>query len=438
MLRRVPRLFVAVLATAAVALNASPVSPAQAAEKINSIIAIVNDRSISRIEMEKQEAEVREQAAAQNRTLSDHEIRKQALDALIYRLLQLQEAERIGIRIPDRIVDERINDLRTRWGATSDRQLQQLIQTQFGSDLQNFRSLVKEQMTIDQLFHYEIFRKTDVYDEEVSHFLQTETDLGSLREYRLRHILISQKDDESREDALARITQIRAQIVSEETSFADAAREFSSDSNSAPNGGDLFWRTAERLPADFVSEAQNLKPGGVSAVIETGRGFHILMLEGVRGGKPAEGNVSRVKLAHILLPENSQGEARRLRNEIANGGDFAELARQYSIDERSKSKGGVIDAWFQLDEMPDYFAGTEELSEGEVSEPIVSPFGVHLVQMVERDEFSMEQARERARKILRERRALAQRLDWLQQLRGRAYIVVVDPEYGGLTSDFTG
>ena len=394
--------------------------PAWAAEKLNSVVAIVNNQSISRLEIDRRAEEMRRQAAAEGQQLSEEEIRGQVLEALIFRLLQLQESRRLGGRIPESMAKKRLADLQAEWGIIGESALRAAVLERTGLGLDDFREKLREDMEIESIFYREVYSKIDVYEEEVEHFLRTESDFVSGREYRLRHILIPLADGKERAE------EIRARALAGE-SFAELAREYSAGDN-APEGGDLQWRGAAQLPAPFVSAAQNLNPGEIGDIIATGRGFHLLQLEDARGGV-FDADAKRLRIAHIFLEPDADDLAAEIFHRLEEGADFSDLAAQYSTDERSADKGGDL-GWFLTGNLPDYFAPVKNFAEGETGAPITSPFGLHLVRVLAREDVDIESARGRARELLRERRALSQRLDWLHRLRNRAYVVIIDPAFG--------
>ncbi|MGI9306024.1 MAG: peptidylprolyl isomerase [Gammaproteobacteria bacterium] len=400
------------------------------AEKLNSIIAIVNDQSISRVEFERNFAGARQLAAQQGAEIGGDALRKQVLDAMVSRLLQAQEARRLGANIPDSMLEGRLSALAAEWGvAGGGSAINEAIRQIAGMPPEEFRRQLREDMEIEAAFYREVYGKIEIYDEEVEQFLRAESDLAGGREYRLRHILIPAP--EGGDEARARAEELRKRIADGE-SFADLAREHSAGDNAAA-GGDLGWRAEEQLPAPFVAEAQNLSPGETGEVIATGRGFHLLQLAEKRGGSVAA-KTSRLRLAHIFLPVEEQTLAKTLRRRLAAGEDFAELAREHSADERSAGNGGDL-GWFLPGNLPAYFAPAKTLGKNETSAPIVSPFGIHLLRVLARGEVNMEAARAEAREALRERRAQAQRLDWIRRLRNRAHIIIIDPAFGNLIDE---
>lgn len=392
-------------------------APAPAAEKLNSVVAIVNNQSISRLEIESHAERMRAIAAARGENPTDNEIRGQVLNALVSRMLQIQESRRLGGKMPDAALKQRFADLLAEWGV-SEENARAAVLERTGLKLEDFLEKLREDMQIEALFYREVYSKIDVSEQEIEDFLRT--DLTGAREYRLRHILIDGENAEKRAE------EIRLRAENGE-SFADLAKQYSAGENAA-DGGDLQWRTAGRLPASFVAAAENLTPGDVSGVIATGRGFHLLQLAEARGGV-FDPEAKRMRLAHIFLEPGANDTADLVLERIKNGADFGELAAQYSTDKRSAGKGGDL-GWFFPGNLPEYFVPVKTLASGEVSAPIKSPFGLHIVLVSALEKTDIQTVRKRAREALRERRARAQRPDWLRRLRNRAYVVVIDPEFG--------
>ena len=200
------------------------------------------------------------------------------------------------------------------------------------------------------------------------------------------------------------------------------------------SGGALGWRPAERLPQLFVEAVARLKPGELAPLLRSANGFHVLRLNGARagtdiglGGKP----VLQTKARHILirLAEGaSQAEVlRRLRDirerVLAGSADFADMARQYSAD-GSATRGGDLGWLYAGDTVPPFERAMDSLQPGDISEPVRTDFGFHLIQVLERrtDVASPERQRQAARLALRERRIEEQTQDWLRQVRDRTYV----------------
>src|SRR6266850_6955046 len=211
--------------------------------------------------------------------------------------------------------------------------------------------------------------------------------------------------------------------------FARLAASFS-DAPDALQGGALGWRSHERLPELFAEALAKMKPGEVSEPLRSPAGFHLLQLV-ERRGAGAEAPVLQTRMRHILVRTNeavSESEARRklldLRERLVSGGaDFAELARVHS-DDGTAARGGELDWVYPGDTVPEFERAYEELKISEVSPPVRTPFGYHLIQVLERrsSDLSPERRRQQARQALRERKADEAYQEWLRQLRDQTYV----------------
>jgi peptidyl-prolyl cis-trans isomerase SurA len=214
--------------------------------------------------------------------------------------------------------------------------------------------------------------------------------------------------------------------------FAKAAASYS-DAPDALQGGSLGWRTQDRLPELFAVQLLKMKPGDVSEVLRSPAGFHILKLVDRRGVSGAAAPITQTRLRHILIRTSeqvSENEARRrlldLRQRILSGAaDFGEMARVHS-DDATAARGGELDWVYPGDTVPEFERAYEELKVGEISQPVRTPFGWHLIQVLERRSatLSPERMRLQARQALRERKADEAYEDWLRSVRDQAYIEV--------------
>ena len=189
-------------------------------------------------------------------------------------------------------------------------------------------------------------------------------------------------------------------------------------------------RPADRLPTLYVEAARKLKPGETSDILKSSAGFHIVPLVDRRGGALRTQALKQTHARHILVKVNEvipDAEARRrlvvLKERLDNGADFAELARQHSSD-LSAAKGGDLGWLYQGDTVPDFEKAMDALKLNEIGSPVRSPFGWHLIQVLERrtEDASKERQRQMARQALRERKSDEAYQDWLRQLRDRAYV----------------
>ena len=407
---------------AACALGAAA---ALASEPINAIVAVVNDAPITRLEV------AREAERLRRAQVPDAQADQRALNVLIDRALQLQRAKRAGIAVGEEILNRRMAEMPAELNLPDAAALRAAVQEGFLMTYDEFRARVREDMQMQALFYREVLLNTEVYEDEVDQFLKLEAGVAQQRTYRLRHILLSvAADGADLEAQQERAAALRAQAA-EGADFAGLARAHS-QGEAAAEGGNWGFKSERSLPDAFIAEVQNLAPGEVSEVIATAQGFHILKLEEVRGGELSE-KVRRLRLAHVFLPLAAEAQAQNLAGEIAQGGEdaFAQAVRAHSIDEVSQTRGGEI-GWFSEADVPEYFAdAVREMAPGDVSAPIESPFGWHILRLMEDREERVDLARlrEQARLILREQRAMAQRDVWLQGLHAEAHIRIIDPAF---------
>jgi peptidyl-prolyl cis-trans isomerase SurA len=300
-----------------------------------------------------------------------------------------------------------------------------------GVSFDGWREQVREQMLLTRLREREVDDKVQVSDTELELFLEQMKSRPEAAEYNLAHILVRVPDQASPE----RIQAARAR-ADKALAEAQAGGDFGalaasySDAPDALQGGALGWRNEDRLPEIFAAALAKLEPGQVSPVLRSPAGFHILKLVERRGAGADNAPVRQTRLRHILIRTSeavSDADARRrilqLRERIVNGADFAEIARTNS-DDTTAARGGELDWVYPGDTVPEFERAYEDLKIGEVSQPVRTPFGYHLIQVLERrsSEVSPERRRLQARQVLRERKADEAYQEWLRQLRDSTYV----------------
>jgi peptidyl-prolyl cis-trans isomerase SurA len=281
----------------------------------------------------------------------------------------------------------------------------------------------------------EVDNKIQVSDSEIDNYLAAQTGSAQPQEFDVSHILVRIPENATAEQIAER--RKRAEGILQQLQaggdFAKLAATYS-DATDALTGGDLGWRSPDRLPQLFVDALANLKQGEIS-IMKSANGFHILKLNGMRSPsvvkEGATAPVQQTHVRHILIKVNqivTAAEARRKLEELKQRLDnhaakFEDLAKLYSND-LSASRGGDIGWVYPGDTVPEFERAMNALKPGQVSEPIESPFGFHLIQVLERksDEVSPERKRLIARQAIRERKLEEATQDWLRQLRDRAYV----------------
>jgi peptidyl-prolyl cis-trans isomerase SurA len=436
------RTLLALLATAAAAANAqAPAAPGRLETRlattpsrilpVDRIVAVVNDEVITGNDLNERVQLVTRQLQRQGGQLpAAGVLQAQILERMVNDLLQIQLAKETGIKIDDAMLDRTIERI-AQENKLSMGDFRKALEAD-GIKYSRFREDIRSEMILGRLREREVENAVVVTDAEVETELARATkEAAGDSEFRLAHIRVvvqPQATPDQVEQRRRRAAQALAELR-RGANFAQVAATFS-DAPDALQGGQLGWRTAGRLPQLFLDSLEKLPEGGTSELIRSPNGFHIIRLLEKRG-KTAAAGVQQTRVRHILLRAReglSEAEARerlqRLRERIVQqGGDFAELARQQSED-ASASKGGDLGWVAAGDTVPEFERVMNDLKEGEVSPPVQTPFGWHLVQVMERrsDELSEDRKKTAARLAIRQRKADEAYQDWLRQSRDRAFV----------------
>src|SRR5687768_10864105 len=404
----------------------------QAAQLVDRIVAVVNKDVITLSELNAAVATVERQLRRQGTAAPPRAVlERQMLERLIVDKAQLQRARETGIRIDELQLDravQRIAENNKLTLADFRRALER-----DGVPFDAWRQDLREQIMVSRLRERDVDEKVQVSDSEVDLFLEEMKANPARAEYNVSHILVrvpEQSSPERIEEARARALKARAEAASG-VDFAKVAATFS-DAPDALEGGAIGWRAHQRLPELFAGALSRMKPGEVSEPLRSPAGFHVIKLHDRRDGAGGAAPVAQTRARHILVRTSelvSEGEARRriadLRDRIVNGNaDFAELAKAHSDDAGSGARGGELDWIHPGDTVPDFERALQELKPGELSAPVRTPFGYHLIQVLDRRAGDVNQERRRleARKVLRERKSEEAYEEWLRQLRDQAYV----------------
>lgn len=397
---------------------------------VDRIVAVVNSEIITEFELRDRLQRVRRDLRARNTPLPDGvDLDRQVLDRMIVEKVQLQFARESGIRVDDLQLDQSIARI-AESNSLSLVQFRQALEKD-AIPFAKFREEVRNEIILSRVREREVDARITVSDSEIEIFLAEQKEAPAVGgEYRLSHILLRLPDQASPEQ-IERQRNRADEVVRRArsgTDFGQLSATFS-DAPEALTGGDLGWRAPERLPDLFVGALAKMKPGETSEVLRSPAGLHVLRLIDQRGaGAPFLVEQNRAR--HILIRTNdlvSESEARRklgnIRERIVNGVDFAELARTNS-DDGSAASGGDLGWLYPGDTVPEFERVMREIKVGDVSEPVLSPFGWHLIQVVERRVADMSDDRKRleARRALREKKSGEAYQEWLRQLRDRAYV----------------
>jgi len=417
-----------------VALLFPLIAAAQRPVPVDRIVAVVNKEVITSSELADQVATAERQLRRQGTPLpAQATLERQVLERLILLKAQLQLARDTGIRVDDAQLDRAIERIAQGNNMSVDDFRRTLERD--GVQFDKFRGEVRDQILVSRLREREVDDKIQVSDSEIDLFLEQNKEgaLNSKVEYNLAHILVRLPDQASPEQieaARARAEKARAEALAG-GDFAKLAASYS-DGPDALKGGALGWRSADRLPELFSEALKTMKPGDVSDLLRSPAGFHLLKLVDRRESGGADGQpIKQTHVRHILIRTNeavSEADARRrledLRERIVRGGaDFAELARLHSED-GTAARGGDLGWVYPGDTVPDFERAMDALKPGEISEPVKTPFGWHLIQVLERRTASVSAERRRlvARQALRERKADEAYQEWLRQLRDQTYV----------------
>jgi peptidyl-prolyl cis-trans isomerase SurA len=363
-------------------------------------------------------------------------LQKQLLERLIVNRAQMQMARDLGVRVDDTMLDRAVARIAEQNGITVQALRDQLERD--GISFARFRDEIREEIALQRLREREVDNKLQITESEIDSFLASSVarSADAQQEINIAQILVRVPENASAQqiaDRKKRAEQAIEQLKSG-GEFAKVAASFS-DAGDALTGGELGWRSSARLPQLFVEAVDKLADGEIAPLVRSANGFHVLKLVGRRsvgGTKPGAANVvQQTRARHILIKVSqivSAAEARRkmveLKSRLDNGAaKFEELARLYSND-GSASKGGELGWIYPGDTVPEFERAMNALKPGEVSQPVESPFGYHLIEVLERktEELSRERQRLAARQALREQKLEEAYEDWLRQLRDRAYV----------------
>ena len=408
--------------------------------EVDRIVAVVNDEAITAFELRARLLKVENQLRAQNVQLPPRDIlERQVLERMIVDRVQIQFAKETGLRISDIELDAAMR--RIAEGNRLSLQEFRVALEKDGISWSKFREEIREEIVLSRLRDREVESRTVVSDGEIDNYLANPDQGGNVGnvEVQTAHIVVRVPEQAS-PDQLMRIGA-RAQAALDQLrrgeNFAKVAATYS-DAPDGLSGGSMGARPLDRLPALYAEAIAKLKPGEVSDILRSPAGFHIVKLIDRQSDAGAKSGVSpkqtqalkQTRARHILIKVNelvSEAEAKRklvvLKERIDNGADFAELARLNSSD-LSAAKGGDLGWLYQGDTVPAFEKAMDALKINQTSEPVQSPFGFHLIQVLERrtEDATAERQRLAARQVLRERKSEEAYQDWLRQMRDRAYV----------------
>jgi len=431
----------AAMVTALVAAAQSPIPSAapavaspttQRSVPLDRVVAIVNDEALTQYEINEQKRAVLAQMKSQNVAPPPADVlEKQLLERLITERAVLQFAKESGVRVDDTQVERTIARIAQDNKLSADEFRKALAQE--GIAYAQYREDIRNEILIQRLREREVDARLAVSDAEVDAFLASQkVQSGGDVEYRLAHILVIVPDQASPEqiEAKRRRADEALKQIRGGAEFAQVAAGYS-DAQDALQGGSLGWRAPGRLPTVFAEKVAAMKPGDVSDVLRSATGFHIVKLQETRN-RNAPTVVEQTRARHILIKVNevvSESEAKarieRIRDRIDTGAKFEEQAKLNSED-ASSVKGGDLGWLSPGDTVPDFEAVMTKLKIGEISQPVRTQFGWHVIQVSERrtQDITAERQRDQARTALRQRKSDEAFQEWLRQTRDRAYVEI--------------
>ena len=400
------------------------------------IVAVVNQELVTAGELEARIAAVRANAARNGATLPPpDEVRRQVLDMLINERVQVSHARDSGTGVDAADVDRAVANIAAQ-NQLSLPQLREQLRRE-GIDYGMFRNNVRDQLMVEHVREREVQQRIRITDAEIDAVIEAErAKTRGTTEYNIAQVLVTVPegaDEATVAQRRARAEAALARLKAGEA-FDVVAREVSEDGNRA-QGGAIGLRPADRLPDVFVAPVRDLQPGDVApTLLRTGAGFHALKLLEKREGTAF--TVAQTRARHILLrpsPQlSAQAAARRLaefkQQVIAGTATFEELARENSED-GSAAQGGDLGWTTAGSFVPEFEQAMNALPIGGISDPVESRFGLHLIQVVERRQISLDarEQRQLARNMLRERKFDDAYAEWLRELRARAYVELREP-----------
>ena len=409
----------------------APLSVQAERKLLDQVVAIVDEDVILQTELEARINTITSRLSAQGTALPPRQIlEERVLDQLITESIQMQMAERAGMRISDNELNETMANIAERNGMSLAQFENQLAAE--GVSYNQAREQIRREMLTSRVQQRQVGNRVRVTDREVENYLESlEARGGNNAQYRLAYIFVSVDDpsNEAEVDAAREKAQrLRNEIASGRDFREVAVAE--SDASNALEGGDMGWRAEGQLPSLVAPVVPELPVGEPSEVLENNSGFHLVMVMDKRGGEQQQ-MIQQHRVRHILVrpseaTTDSQAEARirDLYQQLQDGASFSALAREYSDDPVSGSDGGNL-GWVSPGQMvPEFEQAMLTADIGELRGPFRSQFGWHILQVQERrqKDISGDVRDAEARQAIYRRKFETELQNWLQEIRDEAFI----------------
>ena len=399
-------------------------------EFMDSIVAIVNDGVVLRSEVETQLGMIIANLDKQGVQIPPvNTIREEVLERLIVQRLQLQRADRYGIRVSDEALNAAIANV-AKNNDVSFEEFPKILDKE-GINYNDYRNELRQQITIEQLRQREVISRIAVSESELDNFLVFQKDQDKLNyEYDLSHILIpvsSRAGDGEINNKQDLINELYEEII-DGKDFDDVAVEFSKGQQ-ALSGGRLGWLKGEQLPDVFVRVASELKNGELSLPFETSSGFHLIKLNAVKGNEPIL--EEQIKVRHILIKTNevlddsaAEEKLKTIRQQIIDEGNFGAVAAAVSEDSGSAQDGGDMGWATRNFFVPEFEEIAYSLEENEISQPFRSRYGWHIIEYLGKRIFDNTEEIQKRKAIssIRNSKLSSEIEIWASELRDEAFV----------------
>jgi peptidyl-prolyl cis-trans isomerase SurA len=420
------------LALFAAGVCAQPTNAPSPVVTVDRVIAIVNDEAVTQYELDDARRVVQQQMKQQKvQPPAADVLDKQVLERLITQRALLQQAKEDGVKIDDSQVERAIQRIATE-NKLSTEDFRKLLGRE-NIPYAKYRDDIRNEMLVQRLREREVDSKVQVSDAEVDQYLATlKAQNAGETEYRIAHILVMVPEQASADQIENRRQRAEEALrsIRSGADFAQIAASFS-DATDALQGGSLGWRSGARLPTIFADTVRDQKVGTVSGVLRSAAGFHIVKLLEKRSQDDAT-LVDQTHARHILVRVNeltSEAEAKskieRMKDRLDSGASFADLAKLNSED-ASAAKGGDL-GWLSAgDTVAEFDEAMKKLQPNQVSPPVRTSFGWHLIEVLERrkQDVTIDRARNEAQTAIRQRKADEAFQDWVRQVRDKAFVEI--------------
>ena len=418
------------------ALGCTAAAQAQSATPIRSadyIVAVVNSEPVTNAEVQAMHQRlVRELGGRGAQLPPATQLTQQALDMLINEKAQLQQAEEQGIKVDNDQVDQAEANVAASNQLTREALHRRLAQD--GVSLEAYRKQLKNQLILSRLREREVESRTRVSEQDIDRYLQEQGQSGqsSPPELNIAMILLTVAENANATETKSVEDKVRELLRRARAGedFAQLAKTYSQAFDKGAKGGEMGLRPADRYPEIFVEAVSKLPPMGISEPVRSGAGFHLLKLLERRQAAPTM-TVVQTRTRHILLRPSAQlsrdqaaARLQDVRQQILSGKtSFARAAQEMSQD-GSAAQGGDLGWTVQGQFVPEFEQAMNRLQPGQLSEPLVSRFGVHILEVTERRKVAVPEKEQRdiARATLREKRMDESYERWVEDVRGRAYV----------------